>query len=101
MGLQKGQTNNTSGRPKGSTNKVTKDLREWITAFINRNTQQIEQDWQALEPKERILMFEKLLKYTLPHLQAVSNKIDFENLTDEQLDTIIEELKKSQYEQAR
>ena len=85
----------TGGRQAGTPNRNTKDLRQWVTAFIAANTEQIESDWQQLEPKERIQMFEKLLKYTLPQLQSVSNKIDFENMTDEQLDTIISELKKS------
>ena len=95
MGLKKGQTNNPTGRPAGSPNRNTKDLRQWVTAFIAANTEQIESDWQQLEPKERIQMFEKLLKYTLPTLQATSSTIDFEGMTDEQLDTIISELKKS------
>jgi len=76
------------GRPKGSSNKITYELREWITHFIHGNTAQIQQDWMALEPKDRILMFEKLLKYTLPSLQAVTASVEIEKLTDEQLDEI-------------
>lgn len=83
----------TGGRQKGTLNRNTKDLRQWITAFIAANTEQIESDWQQLEPKERIQMFEKLLKYTLPTLQATSSTIDFENMSEEQLDVIINELK--------
>ncbi len=64
----------TGGRQQGTPNKATKDLRQWITAFIECNTEQIEADWQQLDPKERIVMFEKLLKYTLPQLQNVSSK---------------------------
>ena len=89
----KGQTNNPNGRPKGIPNKVTTDLREWITNFLENNREQIQQDWKGLEPKDRIVLFEKLLKYALPTLQATSLITDFERLTDEQLDDVIESLK--------
>lgn len=83
------------GRPKGKPNKVTGNLRIWISNFINDNKQQIETDFKALEPKDRIAIFEKLLKYTLPTLQATSLTTDFEKMTDEQLDEIINRLKNS------
>ena len=94
MGLPKGKTNNKDGRPKGAPNKATKDLREWVTAFIDRNTAQLEADWEQLEPKDRVLMFEKLLKYTLPTLQSVDSSLevkntDFQNLSDEDLENML------------
>lgn len=81
------------GRPKGTKNKLTHDLRQWITDFVEGNTEQIQKDWQALKPKDSLVMFERLLKYTLPQLQATSLTTDFEKLSDEQLDIIIEKLK--------
>ena len=91
----KGKTNNPNGRPKGSPNKVSTDLRKWINQFIEDNRQQIKRDWKTLEPKDRIMLFEKLLKYTLPTLQATSITTDLSKLTDEQLDQIIERLSKN------
>ena len=88
------------GRPKGTPNKITTELREWIGNFIDNNRERIQQDWETLEPKDRIVLFEKLLKYALPTLQATSLTTDFEKLTDEQLDTIIDNLKNSMYEKA-
>jgi hypothetical protein len=66
--FQKGE----GGRPKGKPNKVTIELRQWITNFLEDNLEQLQKDWKTLEPKDRILLFEKLLKYTLPTLQATS-----------------------------
>jgi hypothetical protein len=81
------------GRPKGSPNRVTGELREWISHFISDNKDIIQQDFNTLEPKDRIIMFEKLLKYALPTLQSASLSTDFERMSDEQLDKIINELK--------
>lgn len=86
----------TGGRKTGTKNKVTANLREWVKIFISGNTQQIEQDWQLLDPKDRIILFEKLLKYTLPTLQSTELKTDFESMTDDQLDYIIDTLKQKQ-----
>jgi len=88
----KGKTNNPNGRPKGSPNKVSTDLRKWINQFINDNKSKIQEDWKKLEPKDRIMLFEKLLKYSLPTLQATSMDVSFEKLTDEQLDEVINKL---------
>ncbi|HRO47687.1 DUF5681 domain-containing protein [Agriterribacter sp.] len=92
MAQRKGQTGNPNGRPKGSPNKATKDLRRWVTTFIESQTDQIQQDWQQLEPKDRIVLFEKLLKYSLPTLQATSLTTDLEKLSDEDLDRIVNEI---------
>ena len=81
------------GRQAGTPNKSTNQLRQWITDFIEGNRTQIQKDWQALDPKDRLVMFERLLKYTLPTLQATSLTTDFDKLSDEQLDVIIENLK--------
>ncbi len=90
--FKKGQ----GGRQPGKPNKVTTDLRQWISKFIDDNREQIGKDWEELEPKDRIILFERLLKYALPTLQATTLDIDFEKLSDEQLDYIIDNLKKQQ-----
>ena len=94
MPFVKGKSGNKAGKPKGTVNKTTIDLRQWINNFIEGQRDQIQKDWKELEPKDRIVLFEKLLKYSLPTLQATSLTTDFEKLTDEQLDLIILELKK-------
>jgi len=87
--FQKGE----GGRPKGKPNRITAELREWISVFINNNKEKIQQDFDSLESKDWIMIFDKLLKYALPALQATSLTTDFDRMTDEQLDRIIEELK--------
>ncbi|MEO6232885.1 MAG: hypothetical protein ABJB11_19715 [Ferruginibacter sp.] len=98
MPFKKNISGNPGGRKKGTVNKTTIDLRQWINSFIDENRSQIKKDWKGLEPKDRIILFEKLLKYSLPTLQATSLTTDFQTLSDEQLDIIINELKKAAIE---
>jgi len=96
MAQRKGQTGNPNGRPKGTPNKVTTDLRTWINEILNNNRRQITNDLKKLEPYQRIAIFEKLLGYALPKLQSVEAKLDIDlnALSDTQLDMIITELSK-------
>jgi len=93
MGLKPGMTNNLNGRPKGSPNKTHNELRERIGLFLTDNWERIETDFQDLDPEKRIALFEKLLQYALPRMQAMQLQTDYEKLTDAQLDDIIDKLK--------
>ena len=54
------------GRAKGTPNKVTGTVKEWLTDLIDRNRGQIEADLQQLEPKERLAILEKFMQYIVP-----------------------------------
>ena len=92
MAQRKGQTGNPNGRPVGSPNKVTADLRAKINEIVDKQVDLINDDLEALEPKERLMIVEKLLSYCLPKLQAQSFDIDFQNFSEQQLDVIINQL---------
>lgn len=92
--MEKGKTNNPNGRPKGKPNKITQDVRGWLSAVIDKNRKQMERDLKALEPKDRLQMLEKLMQYVVPKQQAVSTEIDFTKLSDDQLDAVIDQLTK-------
>jgi hypothetical protein len=92
MAQKKGQTGNPNGRPKGSPNKATRDLRQFVTNLLTQNQHLIVADLKELKPFERIQAFEKLLKYALPTLQATSLTTDLEKLSDEDLDRIVNEI---------
>ncbi|MCK9613012.1 MAG: hypothetical protein M0R16_08965 [Bacteroidales bacterium] len=96
MGLRKGTTNNPAGRPAGTPNKLNADLQQRIADFLNDNFDEVISDWHKLENKrEKINFFRDLIKYKLPTLQATEFRTDFDKMTDEQLDHIINELKKN------
>ena len=94
MGLKKGQTNNRKGRPKGTQNKVTTDLRQSVTSFLDNNWPQVQAEFDQLEAKEKLAFLERLLKFALPSLQAVQldADIDLNKMDDGQLDLIINKI---------
>ena len=82
------------GRQSGTPNKVTSSVKEWLSTLIDKNRKQIEKDIKQLESKERLQILEKLMQYVVPKQQAVSANVNFERLTDTQLDTLISEMRK-------
>lgn len=82
----------TGGRCKGVKNRATTNLRERITNLIDSNFDLIQFDLLKLEPKDRVKSYIDLLRYALPALSNVSASIDFDNMTDAQLEKIIEML---------
>lgn len=71
MGLKKGTTNNPNGRPKGSANKLTSELRELFQLVIEENIEQVQKDIKKLSPKDRVAAFLKLSEFVLPKLKSV------------------------------
>jgi hypothetical protein len=65
-------TSKTGGRRKGTPNKTTTDLRTWISGLLDNNREQLEVDLGALEPKDRLVILEKLMQYVIPKQQSVS-----------------------------
>lgn len=96
MPFKKGQTGNPQGRPTGSLNNVTTDIKEFINNFLNDNWGTLQSDFDNLESKERLHFMEKLLKYVVPikadHI-IKQPKNPFEDWTDEQLNAEIERLR--------
>lgn len=93
--MKKGRTNNPAGRPKGTPNKVTNEMKSWIQQLIDGNRQQLERDLKGLDPADRWRIVEKLMAYVLPKMQSVEAKVELGQMTDEQLDVVITELTKS------
>lgn len=85
-GLKPGQTNNPKGRPKGTANKVTSNLREAVNAFLDKNWSTIERDLKKLEPKDRLAFIEKMLSYSLPKLQSTTIEANVQAEVNAKLD---------------
>ena len=68
---QKG-TPKTGGRTSGTPNRVTADLRTWVDDLLNKNLSRMEKDLKQLEPKDRLIILERLMQYTIPKQQSIS-----------------------------
>ena len=87
------------GRVKGTPNKVTATLKEFIKNLIDDNRSQVIADMQELEPYQRLLFIERLIGYVLPKQAAVDiqSQIDaeykaLERLIDEAPDEFIDKI---------
>lgn len=80
------------GRAKGTPNKVTSSIRDWLTELVNKNKTKIKRDLDALDPKDRLVMLEKFMQYVVPKQQSVATSIDLASLSDEQLGNVVDEL---------
>lgn len=89
MPFKRGESGNPNGRPKGSLNKTTCELRSLISDFLNSNFDQVTKDFDLLQPKDRLKYYCELLNFGLPRLQTSTIESNYESLPDSQLDQII------------
>jgi dihydrodipicolinate synthase/N-acetylneuraminate lyase len=62
-------------RPKGSPNKTTKEMRDFVRAFLSDNLETMQRDFDSLEPLERLRFIEKLMPYVMPRYNAVAVEV--------------------------
>ncbi|MEN9304058.1 MAG: hypothetical protein RL264_2487 [Bacteroidota bacterium] len=90
-----------TGKPKGAINKTTKDLKQFITNFLNEKAFEIPLIWDTLEDKDKATLFLHLAKLVMPKNQSESeNEENFKPVTVEivlpdgrTLDDVMNELK--------
>jgi len=56
----------TGGRQKGTSNKVTTDLRQLLKEFVTGELSKVDSLLEQVEAKDRLELLVKLLPYTLP-----------------------------------
>lgn len=91
MAFQQGHKK-VGGRRAGTPNKATTSLRNWVRLFVTRNAKQAQRDLDALDPKDRLILLEKFMRYTIPQQQAVAAAVDLNRLSDDQLNQVIEQI---------
>ena len=89
-----GQVANPNGRKPGTPNKITTQMRESMHDFFMNNKEKIQEDFEALEPKDRLNFISKLFPYFMPSLTATKSEVNVkhtgaEHLATEQLHEIL------------
>lgn len=82
------------GRTKGTPNRTTATVKEWIASLIDKNREQVEADLVSLEPKDRLQMLERLMQYVVPKQQATQTDVTLKDTSTDAMseDDIIIEL---------
>ncbi len=60
------------GRAKGTPNKTTGELREWIASILNNGKEKFENELGWLQAEEYVKAFTGLLNYVLPKQAPIS-----------------------------
>lgn len=69
-GFPKGTSGNPKGRPRGAKTKIKGDILAQVKEFIENNMEDIQEDYDLLEPKEKMQFLIKLLEFAIPKATA-------------------------------
>ena len=78
MAFVKGQAKTPgSGRKKGTPNKRTVFGAEFVLGFLEeyRASGKMKKDWEALDPKDRMAIAERMMPYVMPKQAAVTASV--------------------------
>jgi hypothetical protein len=92
MPQPKGKTGNPAGRPKGTKNKVTAELKERIKTFLDANFESVTGSFNELDAEKKILLYEKFLGYVVPKVKENDYRISFSKLNDEEVTNLLTRL---------
>ena len=93
MAFTKGNSYGT-GRPKGAGNKVSNEIRSVLNDFTLKKVQAMDAKYEKLSEKDQLTFLLGLFKYSVPQLASTELYGDFDRMSDEQLEYVLEELKK-------
>ncbi len=69
--FRKGESGNSAGRPAGSQNKLTKELKAMLKAVIATELENLPATLESLPPEKRVDVLVKLLSYIMPKMPVV------------------------------
>lgn len=75
MPIEKGDKK-SMGRPKGSTNRSTKQIKNAFQALLTHSLPKMIEDLESLEPKDRLNILIKLSDKILPSLKSVDQVVE-------------------------
>ena len=63
------------GRPKGSKNLTSSKVREGVQKLLDDNMDEIQNDLDHLEPRDRIKFLLDLMNFTIPKMKSVESTV--------------------------
>lgn len=79
---------NRKGRPKGSPNRSTDEVRAMLQSFLEANLDDLQAQYDQLDAKEKLAFIDKIIKHILP-----APMHELQRLTDDQLNDLINKLR--------
>jgi hypothetical protein len=94
MRFEPGKSGNPKGRPKGSKNVSSEAIRATFAAFLSRNMERLQTDFDALKsPEKRLNYLERIARLILPPPLPI-----WERMTEEQFQEFLNEIKENRAE---
>lgn len=91
--IKKGQVLNPNGRPKGSKNKSTTEIREYFLKFISNHMEELDKAFKELEARDKFKVIIDLSKFVIPTLKAVEFGNVLDELSEDDFSKLINQLK--------
>jgi|GEM_PF-1376582 len=67
-----GESGNPDGRPKGTPNRTTAQIKNLLNEFVSQNLDDIQEQYNKLDASEKLQFFEKVLRYVLPRQSSMA-----------------------------
>ena len=74
------ETVSNAGRPAGSKNKATAEVREKFKELVENNLSTFQDDLDTLQPYERLTIVMQMAKFVLPTLRATELTSDLDKV---------------------
>lgn len=84
--------NKTGGRVKGTPNRTTTKIKNLISDLLENKFTKFEQELEELEGKDFVTAYLKLTQFVVPLQRQKLEKIDFANLSEDEQQSIIDEI---------
>jgi hypothetical protein len=86
-----------AGRPKGSLNKVTQEVRAVLSDWAIHELRNVSALYSKLSPKEQARFITNILPYVTPRMKEVDMNVNLDSLPETQIDSIIKKLLDGEY----
>lgn len=92
--FKEGQSGNPNGRPKGSENKATGELRQVISDVLKSELTPVKlrKMLRGMKDPDRLNFMVRLMDFVLPKLKQQSVDVSFEDLSEDVLNQVFQKI---------